>query len=154
MAGKQKYTPEEISNVLRIMDENNGSVMAAHRKTGISRATLTRCKEKHYQGIAIRANKRVEEKITKTYENIHEAVLIEEGKLEKRAIKAKEAIINRIIELVPNEKNIDRLSNALKTMHTIATGEDPDKPKGGGNTLNIYQEVQQLLIQQNGNSKD
>lgn len=153
MAGKQKYTPEEIAEVMEIMRKNNGSVAATHRITKISRATLTRWKATYYQGIAIRAKDRVAKKITESFENVHTAALIKEGELEAKANQVKNAILDRIKELVPYEKNMDRLSNALKTMHTISTGDDPDDPKRG-NTLNIYQEVQQLILQQNGNSKD
>lgn len=136
------YSPMEIGEIMEIMRANDFNISKTSKQTNISRTTLTKFRNKYKASLAI--NGRVEHSTIQATEEcsiIREAGLIEEGDFIQNLYAAKKLALNRIIELIPKELNLDRLVKALATLGTLNS-----KPEEEKQPEFLFQDINQRLI--------
>jgi len=150
MPFQSKYTEEEISTALLVLRALDNNYSQAAKKIGVNRTTLMSWDKKY---------KEIPEKSPVETMDIEE--IIEEmatvGSAEVmtadfigNVTEAKNLIIERLMELIPNSANIDYLTKALKTLHDITGGGQPDdngKPGSFTQINNYIQYLNQELIE-------
>jgi len=143
---KQKtYSKKRVAEVMEVLRLYNYNISKTHKETGIARSTLRRWKKLYLKDLAIQeALKKNEKEIIDDAVEIRNLGLEKEGELIDKALTLKKQVLDRIMELVPTEKNMDRLCNTLKILHTITSVQDPETTENS-NTL-IFQQVSDQLI--------
>ncbi len=143
----RKYDEAFILDALRKLKENNGNAYATSKELGIHYNTLAKWEKKHSEENLEKVYNDKKRRVLKSTEELVDydvAVLSE-------TIKAKNLAVKRAIELIPKEEDLNKISNILKTLHLIQSGEDIDKPQ---NNITFYQKIeQQLISMQNGKPK-
>ena len=136
------YSPVEIEKIMETMRANNFNISQTSKLTNISRATLTRFRDKYRASLAI--NDRVthnEIQATEECSEIRNAGLIEEGDYIQKIYAAKAKALERIIELIPKELNLERLTKALLALESVNSNSTEEAhPKY------IFNDIEQHLI--------
>lgn len=122
------YSPEEIAEIMEIMRANNFNISQTSIQTKISRATLTKFRDKYRTSLALNDRiKHNEIQASEECSEIREAGLVEEGDYIQNLYAAKKQVLNRIIELIPKELNLDRLTKTLLALDSIKSAPEEEK---------------------------
>lgn len=152
--GTAIYTKEEVDQAVKILFENDLNYKLTARTLGIDQKTLKIWSNKRF--LEMIRNRKIEEgeiedEDAKSIEELREIY-------ERKSIKAKTDLLERIIELAPNFKTPAILSKMLRVIHETATPERQTSPEGkppalpaGPSIMNTL--IERLTIQQDG-SKD
>jgi hypothetical protein len=129
---KYRYTEQEKTNALRILQVNSLNFLKTEQETGISRQALKRWVDDDKTGVVVQKLKSelVEHEENKTPETIRAALL-------EDSIGTRVDILKRIKELTPFCKDIDQLSRAYKILAEVETGSNKTELPGNV-TLNNY----------------
>ncbi|MCZ4694640.1 hypothetical protein [Ancylomarina euxinus] len=124
------YSPEEVGKIMEIMRANSFNISKTNKETKISRATLTKFRDKYRTSLAINDRVKHDEiQATEECSEIRDAGLVEEGDYIQNLYTAKKQVLNRIIKLIPTELNLDRLTKTFLALETINSNptekEDP-----------------------------
>ena len=144
---KQKtYSKKRVAEVMEVLRLNNYNISKTHKETGIARSTLRRWKKLYLKDLALqKALKKKEEEIIDEAVDVRQLGLEKEGELIDKALATKKLVLDRLVELVPAEKNMDRLCNTFKMLNTFTSDQDSDTTENSSNL--IFQQVSQQLLQ-------
>ncbi len=139
------YTPDEITEAMEVLRLNNYNVSQTSKTTGVSRVTLSKWRDEYHSNLPLQERlKQKENDIADKGAKFREIGLVREGELINKALRVEKLILDRIEELIPEEKNMDRLSNVSKTLLALATVPDPGPTEN--RCTSIYQQVTEQLI--------
>ncbi|MCK5136626.1 MAG: hypothetical protein KAR19_12610 [Bacteroidales bacterium] len=141
--GYIEYTLKQKMQVLEILQENDLSYYKTGKQIKISHTTIRRWHtqygdEMNKASIAKEMAEEVTDDMAKRNKDFFDAVF-----------KVKVLTINRMLELVKDERNLDNLQKTLKTLCEIdgsSKKNGEEEPKG--TVINIYEQINNQLIQQ------
>ncbi|MGZ2369513.1 hypothetical protein ACXR6G_06980 [Ancylomarina sp. YFZ004] len=109
--------------VLRMNDYN---IYKTSKATKVTRVTLSKWRDDYRSNLPLLERfKLKEDEIAEKGIKFREIGLMREGELIEKTLHIKNLALNRLKELINEEKNMDRLSNALKTLHVLTTVQAP-----------------------------
>lgn len=142
-----KYPMKFRMEALKILQANEYNYYKTSKEIGVSNTTIRKWHD-HWGGVLDREEmtQKIAGAVTKN------AAERQEGLLDTY-YDLKVMILDRMKEIVKDEKNLDNLQKALKTLceidGTLKAGPGEDQSK----VVNIYEQINQTLIQQGYESK-
>lgn len=146
----KRYTLAEKTAVLKVLQSNNFNIERTARETGVGKTTINRWYDKmkdELQKTDVLANATLD--IVK-YANDREKRFLD------KVYGAKEAVVNRIMQLALEERNMDFLQKTIKTLTEIDGSNRSGKNGEVGEsapTMNVYQIIENQLISKENESK-
>jgi len=148
MSKKKIYTKKEIVKYLKILEGNKFNYLSTSKSTGIARQTLKNWTDRY--GKDVFSPDPFQEAIA----TIEEYTDIDKTEFRNLLGDTQTKILRRMRILIREERNLDNLQKALRTLHELEQQDNPslaNRTKGGDITFLQY--INQQLIQQENNEK-
>lgn len=148
--GKKHYTEEEKVRVLKLLQMNDYNYRKTSKATGVCYNSLT--KWQNQMGEEVNKPNRMEKIIKRVEGELAE----KEKEFLNDVYETKMQALQQLKEMIPQEKNMDNITKALRLLIEITDGklssEEEEELLGKGQTF--FQIINQQLIQQNNGNKD
>jgi transposase-like protein len=142
--GKKRYTAAEKAQIAVATTINDYKISKTSRETGVPEKSIKRIME--YVGpIATRRDTR---ELVEAGDAAKEKALEKHTDYIDKVYSAKLAIINRMEILIPRERDLNKLTNALKVLGELSGEIKKEDP-----VMNFYQQINNNLIS-NGKAKN
>lgn len=142
--GKKKYTTAQKAQIAVAATINDYKISKTSRETGVPEKSIKRIME--YVGpIALRHDTR---ELVEAGDAAREKALEKHPDYIDRVYNAKMAVIERMEVLIPRERDLNKLTNALKVLGELSGEIKKEDP-----VMNFYQQINNNLIS-NGKAKN
>lgn len=138
---QEQYRPEVRISTLKILERNNFNYLKSSKLTGISRSTI-----KHWEKQYGAETFSKESPVAKALRQVDVVMKRNDEKILKQYYTIRQQILDRILELIPEEKRLDPLVSTLKNItEEISLIDELDKKEEGTSPLNYFQILTEQL---------
>jgi transposase-like protein len=136
---------KEKEEALKMLIDNRYNYKLTSEQTGIPAATLRTWKNRYINGVL----EAVKQEVDKFQEEVMVATKTIEmmtGQFVEDVNLAKTLTLKQLVKLIPKEKNLSRVTEALKLLHEISSGVDPLSNEGKvvNNYISIIKEMYKI----------
>ena len=142
----KRYSLEFKMEAMKLLQANGMNVTKTTRELGVGHATVNAWRKKFLPEVENAAEMR---KIAEIAEKVDAVAARDNESILQGIYEAKKSILDRMKVIIPDESNLDRLTNALKTLCTI---DGTMKGIEGGDAPNQSLTLIQSLTQNFNNS--
>lgn len=145
------YTPDEVAEVMEVLRLNNFNVAQTSKDTGVSRVTIGKWRDRHHPNTSLedKIKHHDDQVVIKGLEYRDDGEEIERNFITK-ILNAKSLTLEKIIDLIKYEKNLDRLVKALTVLDEMTPPIVEKKDKA---STYIFQQINNHLAEINEKEK-
>jgi len=144
-SGKKEYTIEEKIATLVCLKENNYNLSKTSQVTGVQPLTIKQWRRDHGKELDNLARETYFSEIALLSDHLEEKSKESKDKFLKATHIVKMVTLNRMAEIIPEERNLRFLSDTLKILHEITDGNTPTE-ETKKTTNQFLQMVQNQII--------
>jgi transposase-like protein len=135
----------EKENVLKILLSNNYDYKLTSEQTGVPQNTLRTWRKRYINGVKDAIKEQVDKFESEVVVAAKTVELVKNDFVED-VILAKKLTLQQLVKLIPKEKNLSRVTEALKLLHEMSTEIDPlsENGKTVNNYINVIKEMYQI----------